>query len=159
MTVFDQGCSPSPRSTGPADMVRSWGCTDGTLAASKWGQATLCSSFCLIISDRRHDMILRTARRDFEDVVWAANSKTTAHKCGAPAGPFWAAPSDVVLYYHRSLAAAEAFAMPLLSAHVFASPAWRSRPKMAPGAAFPAEELRHWRPWQWTAKSSTAEPQ
>ena len=103
-------------------------------------------------------MILRTARRDFEDVVWAANSKTNAHKCGAPAGPFWAAPSDVVLYYHRSLAAAEAFAMPLLSAHVFASPAWRSRPKMAPGAAFPAEELRHWRPWQWTAKSSTAEP-
>ena len=79
-------------------------------------------------------MILRTARRDFEDVVWAANSKTNAHKCGAPAGPFWAAPSDVVLYYHRSLAAAEAFAMPLLSAHVFASPAWRSRPRIACGA-------------------------
>ena len=46
-------------------------------------------------------MILRTARRDFEDVVWAANSKTNAHKCGAPAGPFWAAPSDVVLQYYR----------------------------------------------------------
>ena len=101
-------------------------------------------------------MILRTARRDFEDVVWAANSKTTAHKCGAPAGPFWAAPSDVVLQYYRQKMvwggltqhAAEAFAMPLLSAHVFASPAWRSRPTIACGALALA-----WRAWPWTAKS------